>query len=609
MPVEMATQQGALLAVNGLSVAFNGAAGPRPVLSQLSFDVNPGETLAVVGESGSGKSVTALSVMRLIEYSGGAIVDGTIHFSRKAGDRVDLARQSDATMRQIRGAEISMIFQEPMTSLNPVMRVGDQIAEAVVQHEGVSWSDGRKAALRMLELARIPAAQQVLDRYPHELSGGARQRVMIGMALSCRPQLLIADEPTTALDATVQAQILRLIRTLQEEIGTAVMFITHDMGVVAQIADRMVVVQNGVQVEAGTTAEIFAAARHPYTRSLLHAAPVAGAMTGRPCPTPQPPKPAPGSSPLLRLDNLTVRFDGAADLMGRVRSRVHAVEQVSLDLQHGETLSIVGESGCGKSTLGRSILGLVKPHSGRILYEGWDITEMRSQTARQARRNIQYVFQDSFAALDPRRTVGASIAEPLKIHRLETGSAIGDRVAELLRKVGLQPEHAKRFPSEFSGGQRQRICIARALAPQPKLIIADESVAALDVTIRAQIIELLIALQRETGVAYIFISHDLPIVEQISHRVAVMRAGRLMELGARQEVFDTPRHPYTRRLLAATPSLDPARRGGSPAAYDEVPPSPMRLAGDEPVIAPLVRLSESHFVTPQGLDDLALAPA
>ena len=595
-------KQWALLELRELSVVFGSPGRARPVLSNLSFDIRPGETVAVVGESGSGKSVTALSVMRLVEDAGGTVIGGAIDFTRKSGERIDLVRQSEAAMRQIRGAEIAMIFQEPMTALNPVMTVGDQIAEAVVMHEGVSQYEARRAAQRMLDLARIPGAAQVLGRYPHELSGGSRQRVMIGMALSCRPRLLIADEPTTALDATVQVQILQLIRSLQEETGAAVMFITHDMGVVAQIADRMVVVRRGGLVEIGATAEVFVGPKQAYTRDLLAAVPRPGAMRGRPSPTP-PPQPAPpGSSPLIRLDQLTVRFGGATDLMGRVRSRVHAVERVSLDLQRGETLSIVGESGCGKSTLGRAILGLVKPHSGRVLYEGWDITEMRGEPARQARRNIQYVFQDSSAALDPRRTIGASIAEPLKIHRLERGSAIDDRVAELLRRVGLRPEHARRFPHEVSGGQRQRICIARALASQPKLIIADESVAALDASIRAQIVDLLIGLQAETGLAYIFISHDLPVVEQISHRVAVMRAGQLVEIGARSDVFEAPGHPYTRRLLAATPTPDPARRGRAEPLSDDDPPNPVRLVGEEPTLLPLMRLSDGHFVAPYGVE-------
>ena len=595
-------RDGTLLEIDRLYVAFGERAVAKPVIKDLSLEVRRGETLAIVGESGSGKSVTALSVMRLIEYGGGAITAGRISFACKGGDRIDLAQQPEAVLRRIRGAEISMIFQEPMTSLNPVMRVGDQIAEAVAQHEGKSRSEARATALAMLDLARIPAAKRVLDRYPHELSGGMRQRVMIGMALSCRPSLLIADEPTTALDATVQAQILELIRSLQDEIGMSVMFITHDMGAVAEIADRVVVMNQGDQVETGAASDIFARPQHDYTRALLAATPVLGAMQGRPPPTTVKPAPvtdggAP-AAPLLRLDHLTVRFDDTADLFGRVRSRVHAVEQVSFDLARGETLSIVGESGCGKSTLGRSILQLVKPQSGRILFEGYDVLGLPASAMSRVRRDIQYVFQDPFASLDPRRTVGASIAEPLHVHRLERGSAVTDRVVHLLRKVGLEPEHAKRYPHEFSGGQRQRICIARALAPGPKLIIADESVAALDVSIRAQIVDLLIDLQAETGVAYIFISHDLAIVERLSHRVAVMRLGQIVEIGGRAEVFETPHHPYTQGLLAAVPAADPARRPRRRLVHEGETPSTIRRVGDEPLFEPLRALSASHFVAP-----------
>jgi glutathione transport system ATP-binding protein len=602
-----------LLDVDRLRVGFRGRGGIRAVVSDLSFQVARGETLAIVGESGSGKSVTALSVLRLIEDGGGVIEAGRIGFARKSGERIDLLQQSEASLRRIRGAEISMIFQEPMTSLNPVMRVGDQIAEAVTQHEGKSRREARATALDMLELARIPSAKRVLDRYPHELSGGMRQRVMIGMALSCRPSLLIADEPTTALDATVQAQILHLIRSLQDEIGMSVMFITHDMGAVAEIADRVVVMNRGDLIETASVADIFAHPSHPYTRSLLQATPVLGAMRGLPPPAPEAappedaaPEPPVPASPLLRLDHLTVRFDDTADLFGKVRTRVHAVEKVSFDLARGETLAVVGESGCGKSTLGRSILKLVPSVSGRIMFEGFDVTPLHGGAMSRIRRDIQYVFQDPFASLDPRRTVGDSIAEPLRVHRLEKGSAITDRVAELLRKVGLQPEHARRYPHEFSGGQRQRICIARALAPSPKLIIADESVAALDVSIRAQIVDLLIQIQQELGMAYIFISHDLPVVERISHRVAVMRLGQIVEIGTRQEIFETPLHPYTRRLLDAAPIPDPRRRRHRLPAQDGDLPSPVRQVGDEPVVEPLLALGGSHFVAAHAIGGLQI---
>lgn len=599
-----------ILEVERLAVDFGSRVRPLRIVDDLSFQVGRGETLAIVGESGSGKSVTSLSLMRLIEQGGGRIAGGTMNFARKDGMVVDLARQGEPSMRAIRGAEIAMIFQEPMTSLNPVLPVGDQIAEAVLQHQGKSHRDARAVALEMLELVRIPAARQVLGRYPHQLSGGMRQRVMIGMALSCRPGLLIADEPTTALDVTIQAQILELIRGLQQEMGMSVMFITHDMGVVAEVADRVIVMRHGRQVETGPVAQVFAQPRHPYTRALLHAVPRLGSMTGLAAPAkfrllgeacetqPSPIRDSAADrrAPLLRVEGLTTRFDNREGLLGRVRTRVHAVEQVSFELYEGETLALVGESGCGKSTIGRSILRLVEPRDGKVEFQGKDITKLSPHAMRPLRRDIQYVFQDPFASLDPRRTVGFSIAEPLRVHGLARGRAIGDRVADLLGKVGLSPEHAERFPHEFSGGQRQRICIARALASNPRLIIADESVSALDVSIQAQIVNLLMDLQQELGIAYIFISHDMAVVERISHRVAVMYLGQIVEIGSRRDIFENPRHPYTKRLLSAVPVADPARRAKPRALLEGEIPSPVRKVGDEPVVVPLQPVGPGHFV-------------
>ena len=577
----------------------------------VSFEVGRGETIAIVGESGSGKSVTALSLMRLVEHGGGRIVGGELAFARPGGSRIDLARADPATMRTIRGAEIAMIFQEPMTSLNPVFTVGEQIAESIRLHQGKDNAAANAEALRMLEQVRIPEAAQVLTRYPHQLSGGMRQRVMIAMALSCRPTLLIADEPTTALDVTIQAQILALIRILQEEMRMAVIFITHDMGVVAEVADRVVVMWRGEKVEEGPVEKIFSAPAHPYTQALLSAVPRLHSMRGTDAPrkfsllringdapdagAPGLPPPALGK-PLLSVRKLTTRFDVKAGFFGRVTRRVHAVEQVSFDLAAGETLALVGESGCGKSTTGRSLLRLVAIEGGSIEFAGRDIAKLPASAVRPVRRDIQMIFQDPFASLDPRLTIGFSIAEPLYVHGVAKGREAEERVRWLLQHVGLSPDHAQRYPHEFSGGQRQRIAVARALALNPKIIIADEAVSALDVSIQAQIVNLLIDLQAEFGVSYLFISHDMAVVERVSHRVAVMFLGQIVEIGPRRAIFENPQHPYTRKLMAAVPVADPAKRRRQRELSSDEIPSPIRAAGDEPVVLPLQEVGPGHFV-------------
>ena len=597
-----------VLHVERLTVEFATAERVVAAVRDLSFAIDRGETVAIVGESGSGKSVTALSVMRLVEHGGGRIVTGRLAFARPGGTHVDLATVDAATMRAIRGAEIAMIFQEPMTSLNPVFPVGDQIAESVRLHQGKDARGARREALRMLEQVRIPEARAMLDRYPHQLSGGMRQRVMIAMALSCRPTLLIADEPTTALDVTIQAQILALIRLLQDEMHMAVMFITHAMGVVAEIADRVVVMNRGEKVEEGDVRAIFAAPREAYTRALLAAVPTLGALANEDAPrkfgsaAPSPPRRAEGgdrvisTQPLLAVRHLTTRFDVKSGLLGRVRRRVHAVEQVSFDLGTGETLALVGESGCGKSTTGRSLLRLVDIAGGAIEFEGRDIATLRDDALKDVRRDIQMIFQDPFASLDPRLTVGFSVAEPLYIHGVAKGREAEERVAWLLDHVGLVPAHAQRYPHEFSGGQRQRIAIARALALNPRIIVADEAVSALDVSIQAQIVDLLLDLQQEFGLSYLFISHDMAVVERVSHRVAVMYLGQIVEIGPRRLVFGDPRHPYTRKLLAAVPVADPARRRRETTLSSDEIPSPIRDIGDEPNVAPLVEVAAGHFV-------------
>ena len=612
-----------VVAVDDLSVTFRREGATFDAVRNVSFHVDRGETLAIVGESGSGKSVTSLALMRLVEHGGGAITNGRIAFRRRGGALVDLAQASGATMRGIRGADIAMIFQEPMTSLNPVFTVGDQISEAIALHQSKSASEARAETLRLLELVRIPEARRVFARYPHQLSGGMRQRVMIAMALSCRPALLIADEPTTALDVTIQAQILQLVRGLQDEMNMGVIFITHDMGVVAEVADRVLVMYRGEKVEEGESDRIFAAPAHRYTRALLAAVPKLGSMQGTDAPEKFPllkvegtntaapaasPAPAPAAkddaqpgfdqsaSPILRVRDLVTRFPVKSGVFGRVSQYVHAVERVSFELRAGETLALVGESGCGKSTTGRSLLRLVESQSGSIEFDGRDISALKGPDLQALRRNIQFIFQDPFASLNPRLTVGFSIMEPLLVHGVASGREAQARVDWLLDKVGLPPEAARRYPHEFSGGQRQRIAIARALALNPKVVIADESVSALDVSVQAQIVNLMLDLQRELGVAYLFISHDMAVVERISHRVAVMYLGQIVEIGPRRAVFEAPQHPYTKKLMSAVPVADPARRHAPrQLAVDEIP-SPIRAAGDEPVVAPLVAVGPEHYV-------------
>ncbi len=606
--------EGRVVEVTGLSVRFATSERTVDAVRSLSFHLDRQETLAIVGESGSGKSVTALALMRLVEHGGGRILAGRMAFRPRSGEILDLAQAREATMRGIRGADIAMIFQEPMTSLNPVFTAGDQIAESIRVHQGKDAAAARAEALRMLDLVRIPEARNVLDRYPHQLSGGMRQRVMIAMALSCKPSLLIADEPTTALDVTIQAQILQLIRALQEEMHMGVIFITHDMGVVAEVADRVAVMYRGEKVEEGASEEIFARPRHPYTRALLSAVPRLGAMQGHDLPRKfdllrteggedAPPEVAApqdtvqaGSTPILRVQDLVTRFDVKSGLFGRVRRRVHAVEKVSFEIRPGETLGLVGESGCGKSTTGRALLRLVDSQEGMIEFGGRNIRELPTGTLQGLRRNIQFIFQDPFASLDPRLTVGFSIMEPLLVHRVAKGRDAQERVERLLAKVGLPPEAAQRYPHEFSGGQRQRIAIARALALNPKVVIADESVSALDVSIQAQIVNLLMDLQRELGVAYLFISHDMAVVERVSHRVAVMFLGQIVEIGPRRAVFEDPRHPYTRRLMAAVPVADPTRRSRKRELLSGEIPSPIRAVGDEPDVRPLVAVGPDHYV-------------
>jgi ABC-type glutathione transport system ATPase component len=604
-----------VLDVTALSVTFGHGERSVQAVQDISLHVDRGETLAIVGESGSGKSVTSLAIMRLVEFGGGRIAAGGMLFHRPDGTRVDLVAAGPEQMRAMRGADVGMVFQEPMTSLNPVMTVGAQIVEAIRLHQPGDARSAQAEACRILDRVRIPDAAAALGRYPHELSGGMRQRVMIAMALSCKPALLIADEPTTALDVTIQAQILGLIRELQRDMDMGVIFITHDMGVVAEVADRVMVMRRGRAIETNDAASLFAQPREPYTRALMAAAPKLGAMRGTDAPArfplveepassapaaAAPPAPAsdgtaPGKHPILRVRDLVTRFDVRAGILARVRHRVHAVEKVSFDLHPGETLALVGESGCGKTTTGRSILQLARITSGTVEFDGQAVRGDDPLSLRSLRRGMQFVFQDPFASLNPRMRVGESIKEPMLIHGLASGAEADRRVASLMARVGLDPATADRWPHQFSGGQRQRICIARALSVDPRVLIADESVSALDVSIQAQIVNLLIDLQRELGVSYLFISHDMAVVERISHRVAVMYLGQIVEIGPRRSVFENPQHPYTRKLMQAVPVPDPTRRRPARADNTELP-SPVRPLGYEPEVRPLEQIGPGHFV-------------
>ena len=491
-------------------------------------------------------------------------------------------------MRAIRGDRIAMIFQEPMTSLNPVMTVGAQLTEAIRAHTPLSRSQARAQALQVLQQVRLSQPERRLDQYPHELSGGMRQRVMIAMALALRPEVLIADEPTTALDVTVQREVLDLLRDLQRDLGTAIILITHDMGVVAEMADRVVVMREGVVVEHGSTADIFARPQAVYTRALLAAVPRIGQGAV--------PLALPVDAPVVaRLQDVQVRFNIRGGLLARVTQQVHAVEHVSFDIHRGETFALVGESGCGKSTIARAMVGLV-PHQGRIEIAGQTVRDLDLAARKALCRQVQIVFQDPMAALDPRMTVGDLIAEPLIIHGIGDAASQTARVADLLQRVGLSPDHMARYPHEFSGGQRQRICIARALALQPGLIIADESVSALDVSVQAQVLDLLRALKQEFGIAQLFISHDMAVVENIADRVAVMYLGQIVEMGRRDQVFGAPRHTYTRSLISAVPVPDPAhKRASIPRLSGEVP-SPIHALGAGPRPARLRDIGGGHLV-------------
>ena len=599
-----------LIDVQNLRVEFETSQGVTVGVEDVSFSIASGETVAVVGESGSGKSVSSLSLMRLVEFGGGRIAGGRLEFRRghagaKAGGTVDLVKAGDRLMRDIRGNEIGMIFQEPMTSLNPVFTVERQLTEGLRVHKGMGSRAARERALELMRLVRIPEPERRLTQYPHELSGGMRQRVVIAMALACEPRLLICDEPTTALDVTIQAEILALIDRLKRETGTAVLFITHDMAVVAQMADRVVVMYRGRLVEEGPVAEIFANPRAEYTRALLAAVPRLGEMRGRPAPEPMriPGEPESAIRPnlgtdrrLLQVEHLTTRFPVRKGFFRRVVANVHAVEDVSFEVDVAETLSLVGESGCGKSTTGRSLLRLTEPTSGNVILGGEDVIAMGQGKLRQARREMQMVFQDPFASLNPSRRLIDQVTEPLRNYRIGSRSEMEDRAAHLFDRVELPRAFLKRYPHELSGGQRQRVAIARALALNPKLIVADESVSALDVSVQAQVLNLMMELQADLEVSFLFISHDMAVVERVSHVVAVMFLGRIVEIGPRAAVFEDPRHPYTQQLLKAVPVPDPQVRKLEQDLEFKPIPSPIFDLDYEPAPSTYEEISPGHKV-------------
>jgi peptide/nickel transport system ATP-binding protein len=569
-----------LLTINSLSIAFGKNEAEEKVVDGLSFSLERGKTLGIVGESGSGKSITSLCTMGLLHPSA-RILEGEIFFEKDKNQSINLLELDDSQMQKIRGKEIAMIFQEPMTSLNPVLKCGEQVAEAIRLHQKKDRKAAYQEVIRWFEEVKLPRAEQIYNAYPHQLSGGQKQRVMIAMAMCCEPKLLIADEPTTALDVTVQKQILKLIKQLQQKHEMAVIFITHDLGVVAEVADEVLVMQKGKKVESGTTEKIFSAAEHPYTKGLIACRP----------PTEFRLKRLPIIQDFLQLGNQTVasfieplkisvserqeqlkllmqekavlevrdlktHFPIKKGVFRKTVDWVKAVDGVSFDVKKGETLGLVGESGCGKTTLGRSILNLITPTSGDVIFEGTKLTDISSEQLRKYRKEIQLIFQDPYSSLNPKMRIGAAILEPMQVHKVEKSDKIRkEKVIELMETVGLQADQFNRYPHEFSGGQRQRICIARALALSPKFIICDESVSALDVSVQAQVLNLLNDLKNQFGFTYIFISHDLSVVKYMSDRMIVMQNGKIVESGLADEVYNNPQKAYTQELIDSIPKI------------------------------------------------------
>ena len=596
----VSTQDKLLLDIQEIETEFSTPTGVNKAVDKVSLNLKKGETLAIVGESGSGKSVTAMSILKLIPEPPGKIKGGSINFNGKL-----LNKCSDKEMRSIRGNDISIIFQEPMTALNPVLTVGSQITETVMRHQNISLKLAKKRALDMLELVKVPEPMRRANQYPHQLSGGMRQRIMIAIALACDPQILIADEPTTALDVTIQAEILSLLNSLKKKTDCSIIFITHDMAVVSQIADRVVVMFEGKKVEEGTVFDVLEKPKHPYTKALLSAVPKLGDMKNKPYPEAIPVagtnskkiKPLKGlNEKLLDVKNLTTIFPISTGILGKVVANVRAVEDVSFSINKGQTFSLVGESGCGKSTVGRSILRLEKPANGKVLLEKKDYLQLNKAELKKHRSNMQMVFQDPFASLNPRQKAGSIVDEMLKVHGYKDRDERYEIVSELFLRVGLSSQHMSNYPHEFSGGQRQRVAIARALALNPKLVILDEAVSALDVSVQASVLNLLMELQSEYQLSYLFISHDMAVVERVSHYIGVMYLGRIVEIGNRQTILNNPCHPYTKALLSAVPSTDPRKRKMDSEMRFRKIVSPIHPVGYEPPASEYKRLSEEHLV-------------
>ena len=596
----VSTQDKLLLDIQEIETEFSTPTGVNKAVDKVSLNLKKGETLAIVGESGSGKSVTAMSILKLIPEPPGKIKGGSINFNGKL-----LNKCSDKEMRSIRGNDISIIFQEPMTALNPVLTVGSQITETVMRHQNISLKLAKKRALDMLELVKVPEPMRRANQYPHQLSGGMRQRIMIAIALACDPQILIADEPTTALDVTIQAEILSLLNSLKKKTDCSIIFITHDMAVVSQIADRVVVMFEGKKVEEGTVFDILEKPKHPYTKALLSAVPKLGDMKNKPYPEAIPVagtnskkiKPLKGlKEKLLDVKNLTTIFPISTGILGKVVANVRAVEDVSFSINKGQTFSLVGESGCGKSTVGRSILRLEKPANGKVLLDKKDYLQLNKDELKKHRSNMQMVFQDPFASLNPRQKAGSIVDEMLKVHGYKDRDERYEIVSELFLRVGLNSQHMSNYPHEFSGGQRQRVAIARALALNPKLVILDEAVSALDVSVQASVLNLLMELQSEYQLSYLFISHDMAVVERVSHYIGVMYLGRIVEIGSRQTILNNPCHPYTKALLSAVPSTDPRKRKMDSEMRFRKIVSPIHPVDYEPPASEYKRLSEEHFV-------------
>jgi len=593
-----------LVKVENLQVEFQTKGGMVLGVEDLSFHINPGETVCVVGESGSGKSVSSLSLMRLVEFGGGKISNGSILFNK--GERLtDLSAEDQRVMRSIRGNEIGMVFQEPMTALNPVFTIERQLTEGLRLHKGLTKKEALKEAISLLKKVRIPEPERRMKQYPHELSGGMRQRVVIAMALACEPRLLIADEPTTALDVTIQAEILALLNRLKEETGAAIMFITHDMAVVAQIADRVVVMYRGKKVEEGTVFEIFENPKENYTKTLLASVPKLGEMNDKKYPEPMPLvgvegqkiQPIPGTEEkLLEVSNLVTRFPVKGGILRRTVANVHAVEDVSFTINKGQTFSLVGESGCGKSTVGRSILRLEDARSGSILINQTNILNLDNREMQKARVDMQMVFQDPFGSLNPVMQLFDQVAEPMLNYKTLGKSDLKKRVDMLFDRVELPKSFLRRYPHELSGGQRQRVAIARALALNPKLVILDEAVSALDVSVQASVLNLLLELQADLNLSYLFISHDMAVVERVSHYVGVMYLGRIVEYGKRSRVFKNPQHAYTKALLKAVPIADPRKRKDESDLNFKPISSPIHQVGYEASPSEYKMVEEGHYM-------------